>query len=410
MPADHTSPFDRVGRAADAVAESTTSPEPSTLGRADVDRILTHDSQIPTPAVAAWADLLRQTEDERDAAQALAIRLNADAQRDLDHARVELEAARGQCQHLRRELDTMRAVAASNRRHAESWAQELERWRPVVDAARAWRARITSPPNAWADDEDFALIAAVDALTAEPAAPVPAPSAPEPLRARLAAAIGTALTPCPDVCGCPGTVARLAADAALTVLTPPDPDRIAQAIGDPGSIVGPRRIGWRDVGDGGPVETFEQWAARAVLHMLAETAAPPAVDHADASAGPPEGQRTDAGGPEAQGDAEGGAWEHTDPHGDTITIEPRGETRADGWYASISPDVECVHLTPDAAADLHAWLGQQLGHRDGYEQATAILRDITGSPAARWAADYLTARRSLLRRHPPESASMPTAT
>lgn len=40
----------------------------------------------------------------------------------------------------------------------------------VMAAARAWRARITSPPNHWADDEDFALIAAVDAETAERAA------------------------------------------------------------------------------------------------------------------------------------------------------------------------------------------------------------------------------------------------
>ncbi|WP_213452871.1 hypothetical protein [Rhizomonospora bruguierae] len=37
----------------------------------------------------------------------------------------------------------------------------------VVAAAIAWRKRITSHPNLWADDEDFALIAAVDALPAE---------------------------------------------------------------------------------------------------------------------------------------------------------------------------------------------------------------------------------------------------
>ena len=41
---------------------------------------------------------------------------------------------------------------------------ELGQLRPVVDAARAWRARITSDPNNWADDTDFALIAAVDAV------------------------------------------------------------------------------------------------------------------------------------------------------------------------------------------------------------------------------------------------------
>lgn len=32
----------------------------------------------------------------------------------------------------------------------------------VIQAALAWRDAITSPPNAWADREDFALIAAVD--------------------------------------------------------------------------------------------------------------------------------------------------------------------------------------------------------------------------------------------------------
>lgn len=35
----------------------------------------------------------------------------------------------------------------------------------VVEAARAWEARIKSDPNNWADDEDFALIKAVDALS-----------------------------------------------------------------------------------------------------------------------------------------------------------------------------------------------------------------------------------------------------
>jgi hypothetical protein len=37
--------------------------------------------------------------------------------------------------------------------------------RDVVEAAKAWRARIVDPPNLWADDEDHALIAAVDALS-----------------------------------------------------------------------------------------------------------------------------------------------------------------------------------------------------------------------------------------------------
>lgn len=38
------------------------------------------------------------------------------------------------------------------------------RWERVVKAATAWRERIVDPPNPWADREDLALIAAVDAL------------------------------------------------------------------------------------------------------------------------------------------------------------------------------------------------------------------------------------------------------
>jgi hypothetical protein len=38
----------------------------------------------------------------------------------------------------------------------------------VVQAAIAWRDRIHDDPNLWADETDFALIAAVDALRAGP--------------------------------------------------------------------------------------------------------------------------------------------------------------------------------------------------------------------------------------------------
>lgn len=39
---------------------------------------------------------------------------------------------------------------------------DREAARPVVEAAAAWRGRIVDDPRFWADDEDFALIAAVD--------------------------------------------------------------------------------------------------------------------------------------------------------------------------------------------------------------------------------------------------------
>jgi hypothetical protein len=48
----------------------------------------------------------------------------------------------------------------------ETQEYELARAK-VVFAAVAWRKRIKSAPNMWADKEDFALIEAVDAFTAE---------------------------------------------------------------------------------------------------------------------------------------------------------------------------------------------------------------------------------------------------
>lgn len=48
-----------------------------------------------------------------------------------------------------------------------SFREQIAAMRPVVEAARSWRNRIVSPPNLWADDEDFAVIAAVDAYTKE---------------------------------------------------------------------------------------------------------------------------------------------------------------------------------------------------------------------------------------------------
>jgi hypothetical protein len=50
------------------------------------------DAQIPTPAVAAWAALLQTAEDERDQARAELAATN----RDLDHARVEMNDLRDQ--------------------------------------------------------------------------------------------------------------------------------------------------------------------------------------------------------------------------------------------------------------------------------------------------------------------------
>ncbi len=66
-----------------------------------------------------------------------------------------------------------------------------------------------------------------------------------------------------------GEVAPLIAAQALRSV---DADRIAQAIGDPGSIVGRRELPWRDGGeDGGQGETVTRWSTRAVLAVLAET-------------------------------------------------------------------------------------------------------------------------------------------
>lgn len=50
------------------------------------------------------------------------------------------------------------------------WIQLIRDDHGILAAARAWRARIVDPPNMWADDQDFALIAAVDAETAARAA------------------------------------------------------------------------------------------------------------------------------------------------------------------------------------------------------------------------------------------------
>jgi hypothetical protein len=136
-------------------------------------------------------------------------------------------------------------------------------------------------------------------------------------------------------------------------------DRLAQAIGDPGSVVGPRQLGWRDGGDDGPVETFEHWAARAVLAVIAETPDPPAVDPAAGPTAPPEGERTagDDHGPQEAAQPDGDTWRYADSDGDGIEIEPR--VSGPGWLITAYPDG--VYLPLDAAASLHAWLGQQLG-------------------------------------------------
>jgi hypothetical protein len=46
----------------------------------------------------------------------------------------------------------------------EGLRDELRRAQSVIEAAKAWRARIVDPPDTWADNEALALIAAVDAL------------------------------------------------------------------------------------------------------------------------------------------------------------------------------------------------------------------------------------------------------
>jgi hypothetical protein len=55
------------------------------------------------------------------------------------------------------------AEAVANRAERDSLAARLADAERVVEAAKAWVASIVDPPNAWADDADFALIAAVDA-------------------------------------------------------------------------------------------------------------------------------------------------------------------------------------------------------------------------------------------------------
>lgn len=59
-------------------------------------------------------------------------------------------------------LDRVPQAAWSALEAAIAAAAELEAARPVVEAAAAWRKRIVDDPRFWADDEDFALIAAVD--------------------------------------------------------------------------------------------------------------------------------------------------------------------------------------------------------------------------------------------------------
>lgn len=253
--------------------------------------------------------------------------------RERDHAREQLLTERANLRaDLQRDLNHARAAGDVYRRQYHQTRAELER----VYAA-GWR--IADRVEKRADDGDnpadcTAMAEYADELRAVlTAAPVPAPSAPE-----------------------------------------PDPDRIAQAIGDPGSIVGPRRLTHRD---GEPIETVTRWATRAVMAVLAETAAPPAVDHAEPPADPAGGARTDEGGPEAQGDAETATlWRCTDPDGDHVEIMPRDS--GPGWIIVASPGG--TYLTPDAADSLHTWLGQHLGHRDDQDDEQDATPEPTPGP------------------------------
>jgi hypothetical protein len=159
---------------------------------------------------------------------------------------------------------------------------------------------------------------------------------------------------------------RDAANEAAEAGTVQTADQIAQAIADPSSIVGPRRLAHRD---GESVETHTEWAARAVLAVLAHTGHAPAQTAAQLPDTPAEGDRTDEADHGPQGSAEPPArWSHVDTDGDEIMIAPRDD--GPGWIATSRG----AYLTPDAAADLHVWLGQTL--------AQHWLGDMIGQPAA----------------------------
>lgn len=126
---------------------------------------------------------------------------------ELDQARVDLvDLVDARCRLM--DATAELAVARGDRDAALAEARSYARGR---DQARDER-----------DDVRRRLIAAHHDLR-RLAAPVPAAPAPEPdgLRDRLVAAIETALNPSPDVTGCPGSVAALAADAALAVIADP---------------------------------------------------------------------------------------------------------------------------------------------------------------------------------------------
>lgn len=84
--------------------------------------------------------------------------------------RAHVDAACGWCASNRiapeaDPVNTSETPADAARRFARELLDlqaELERYQPVITAARAWRTRILDDPAMWADAEDLALIAAVD--------------------------------------------------------------------------------------------------------------------------------------------------------------------------------------------------------------------------------------------------------
>lgn len=90
----------------------------------------------------------------------------------LEQVREQRDALREQARALLRELAKVkreRDVALRELGESRARYGDLEaRLQPIADAAAAWADAIESPTNAWADDEDLALIAAVDAARQGP--------------------------------------------------------------------------------------------------------------------------------------------------------------------------------------------------------------------------------------------------
>lgn len=95
----------------------------------------------------------------------------AEARRDVPDLLAEVE-------RLANALAIKTEVAKSNQRVVESYAEEVERMLPVVEAARAWRALLVGPPEPYHRAQVRDLIAAIDAhdATAGGDSPVESPA------------------------------------------------------------------------------------------------------------------------------------------------------------------------------------------------------------------------------------------